>query len=283
MKKKATVISEFAQLVSRHYIFTHAAAISYSTALSLAPFIVIILSLSSLLSPDMQSRMLEEIFTFWGPSVAQVVNIVVDNVKETPSLSSFSGAAGLLALAISASFILTTLRAAFDHIYEFENSENERNSFFDGVKRKLLSVSLVFLVVIISVISLLGTAFLDFFFAGSKKIIWDSLLLITSLMTFTFLFTGLNYYIPSTKPSLRQAFKAGILTSVCFHFGKYLIGIYLKLAAVGSAYGVAGALIVFLVWVYYTAAIILLSTEAVLFQERKRKKQFFQSAKIKIS
>jgi len=51
------------------------------------------------------------------------------------------------------------------------------------------------------------------------------------------------------------------VTSVWFHMGKYLIGLYVGRASVGSAFGAAGSLAVLLVWIYYSAQLILLGAE----------------------
>jgi membrane protein len=52
-----------------------------------------------------------------------------------------------------------------------------------------------------------------------------------------------------------------VVTAVLFTIGKSLIGWYLGSSAIASSYGAAGALIVLLLWVYYSAQIFLLGAE----------------------
>jgi membrane protein len=52
-----------------------------------------------------------------------------------------------------------------------------------------------------------------------------------------------------------------VVTAVLFNVGKYLIGLYLGKAAVGSAFGAAGSFVVLLVWVYYSTQLLLLGAE----------------------
>ncbi len=56
-------------------------------------------------------------------------------------------------------------------------------------------------------------------------------------------------------------FLGAFFTACLFTIGKSLIGWYLAVAAIGSAYGAAGALIVILLWVYYSAQIFLFGAE----------------------
>ncbi len=70
--------------------------------------------------------------------------------------------------------------------------------------------------------------------------------------------TGL---VPDVKVAWKDVFVGSVITAVLFLFGKFLIGMYLSRGSLGSAYGAAGSLIVFLAWVYYSAQIVLLGAE----------------------
>jgi membrane protein len=61
----------------------------------------------------------------------------------------------------------------------------------------------------------------------------------------------------------RHVWFGAIVTAVLYAIGKALFGLYVEWSGVKSGYGAAGALVVFLVWVYYTAQIILFGAEAV--------------------
>jgi membrane protein len=63
------------------------------------------------------------------------------------------------------------------------------------------------------------------------------------------------HYLPDQRLEWRRAIQGGAITAILFVFGKELIGIYLGSAALGSAYGAAGSIVVFLIWVYYSALI----------------------------
>jgi membrane protein len=85
--------------------------------------------------------------------------------------------------------------------------------------------------------------------------------LIISLLGITAVFALTFRYVPATKVRWRPALQGGLLTAVLFMLGKYAIGAYIAKAAVGSAYGAAGSVVVVIVWMYYTAQIVFFGAE----------------------
>ena len=89
-----------------------------------------------------------------------------------------------------------------------------------------------------------------------------------SLAGISFLFALIFKYVPEKIIALRDVWLGAIATAFLFTIGKYLIGLYLGKAAVGSAYGTAGSLVVVLVWVYYSTMIFLFGAEFTHILER---------------
>jgi membrane protein len=75
------------------------------------------------------------------------------------------------------------------------------------------------------------------------------------------LFALIFKYVPEANIKWKDVWEGAIATALLFTIGKSLIGIYLGKAAVGSAYGAAGSLIVVIVWVYYSAMIFFFGAE----------------------
>ena len=82
-----------------------------------------------------------------------------------------------------------------------------------------------------------------------------------SLAGITVLFALIFRYVPETKIAWEQIWIGAAVTALLFTIGKFLIGIYLGKAAVGSAYGAAGSLVAVIVWIYYSAMIFLFGAE----------------------
>ncbi len=75
------------------------------------------------------------------------------------------------------------------------------------------------------------------------------------------LFAMIFKWLPETKLSWHDVWIGAAVTSALFSVGRYLIGLYLGQAAVGSTYGAAGAFVVLLVWIYYSTVILLFGAE----------------------
>jgi membrane protein len=119
----------------------------------------------------------------------------------------------------------------------------------------LLMVSLLFS----AMIALLGK-----FLAGAlpvPEVVLHLANLAISWVAVTALFALLYKVVPDVKIEWRDVWIGAAVTSLLFSVGKFLIGLYLGKASVGSAYGAAGSLVVFLVWVYYSAQIFFLGAE----------------------
>ncbi len=77
----------------------------------------------------------------------------------------------------------------------------------------------------------------------------------------TFVFAFMYKYLPQVKIQWRDVFIGAIITSILFTLGKYIIGFYLGKSQIATAYGAAGSLVAFLLWVYYSSQVIFLGAE----------------------
>jgi membrane protein len=85
----------------------------------------------------------------------------------------------------------------------------------------------------------------------------------------TVLFALIFKILPDAKIAWRDVWLGAAVSALLFTIGKFLIGLYLGKASVGSAYGAAGSLVVFIVWVYYSAQIFFLGAQFTqVFSER---------------
>ncbi|MEG3440418.1 YhjD/YihY/BrkB family envelope integrity protein, partial [Pannus brasiliensis CCIBt3594] len=77
----------------------------------------------------------------------------------------------------------------------------------------------------------------------------------------TFLFGFIFKYLPDVRITWKDVRVGAIMTAILFTFGKYILGLYLGMGTLGSTYGAAGSLVVFLLWVYYSAQIFFFGAE----------------------
>lgn len=244
----------------KHEIFVMAPALAYATALALAPFVLIILSIISFLDHDLQSKFTLELTTAFGGEVGTAVKSIIENVDQHPKISGLSGLIGFFILFISASAIFTQLRIALDKINEFKGHARE-DTVWTFLRGKFWSVGLVLAFAFLSIASMLVTAFIGLIYPNGEGVLWHMISFGVNFVLFTLVFTAIFRYIPSEHLSFKRCLFSGAVSTVFYLLGKTLISLYLGKAGLGSPYGAAGSLIVFLAWVYYTAITLLVSYE----------------------
>jgi membrane protein len=93
------------------------------------------------------------------------------------------------------------------------------------------------------------------------KRILSSINLVVSFVLISILFAAIYKILPDRPLAWRDVNLGAIVTTALFTVGKSLIAIYIGSSAIVSSYGAAGALIAFLLWVYYSAQIFLRGAE----------------------
>jgi membrane protein len=77
----------------------------------------------------------------------------------------------------------------------------------------------------------------------------------------TVLFALLDRVLPDSWVAWRDVWTGAAITALLFSIGKALIGLYLGHTTTGSPFGAAGSVVLFLLWVYYSAQIFLFGAE----------------------
>lgn len=258
--KTKKYLTEFVEDIDKHEIFLLSASIAYTTALALAPFVLILLSVASLLGPEMQQKLSEAMTSTIGPKAGEAINVVIKSTKEHPSLSSISSIIGFVILVVSASAIFTQLRIALNKINEHKATKQE-GGLKGFIKDKVFSVGLVFGFAFLSVVSLILSSVMTAVFPGGEGFLLKTLNFFVNFLMFSTVFTLIYHFIPTDKLTWKTCAISGITSTIFYLIGKGVIGVYLGKAAIVSSYGAAGSLIAFLIWVYYTALTLLVSYE----------------------
>lgn len=241
------------------------AALAFYTVLSLAPLLIVAVGVTSLFlsRAEVQEGILEQVSLALGPEGGEVVNILRSlfanafNAYET-STGIITSAVGLVVLLFGASLVLVELRAAVNVLYDVEAPKTRREGALTFVKNRLISVGLVLGIGVLIV----GTLTLSTYFAASGAYLREHHLPVALLgglesaagFVLLTLFLALLYkYVPAVRVRWRDVWLAAVLTALLFLLGRWLLGAYIAESALSSAYGAAGSLVVFLLWVYYSA------------------------------
>lgn len=243
------------------------AAIAYYTALSLSPLLVVVVGIAGLAFGQEAAR---------GEIVVQLREAIGTEAAafiEQLVLQSASPAHGIVAttiaivlLFVGASGVFSQLQSSLNSIWKVPGVESE-GGVWSFVKERLLSFLLVCGTAFLLLVSLVVTAIL----AGISSRIDDWLpgmdvlaRILDFVLNFALtaaLFAMIFKWLPQARLAWRDVSIGAGTTAVLFSLGRFLIGLYLGRTAVGSPYGAAGAFVVLLVWIYYSAQILLFGAE----------------------
>lgn len=245
-----------------------AASLSYYTALSLAPLLILLITFVSLIGNNFKAELLTEIQGLVGEQASEAIRAIAINADRAPEMRGVAGFVGIATLLFSAAAIFGQLRASLNKIFEVSKNElkakDEQSFWMDSLgylKEKIFSMGMVLTFVFISIISLVVSSFLSLFLKGAEGLLFQMLNLVISFLIFGFLFACIYYFIPAVNVRPKIAITSGFVTALMFSIGKSLIGLYLGQNAVASLYGAAGSFIVLLMWVYYSSVVIFISAE----------------------
>jgi membrane protein len=165
---------------------------------------------------------------------------------------------------VTASGVFSEMQAALNRIWE---ADADGQPLLSIVRARAASLGLVAALGFLMMASLAASAGLSALgnYLGSHTefapLLLSLLNTVISLLLFTLLFAAIFKVLPDTEIAWRDVVVGAMTTAVLFTAGKSLIGWYLGTTAASSGYGAAGALILILLWIYYSAQIFLFGAE----------------------
>jgi membrane protein len=257
------------------------AALAFYSAFSLAPLLLIAIGMASAVVGDnaAQSGLSEELRQVLGPAAADAVIAMLKNANATGEGTRIT-IVGLGTLLLGASGAFVQLQTALNVIWSEKSSDSSLpvtspaaqagmvKAVLLFIRKRLLSFGAV-LVTGLLLLALLGVnSTLAALHQGvsstslfGSPALWQGLSMLVSFCFTALLFALIFKLLPDTPVRWADAGKGAILTAVLFTIGQYLIGMYLGQASIGSTFGAAGSLVILLVWVYYSAQIVLFGAE----------------------
>jgi membrane protein len=242
------------------------AALSYYTLFSIAPLLLIVISVAGLVFGQDAARgeIVSQLGGLMGADAAKAIENLLASVNR-PGAGIFSTAVGIVVLFVGATTVFGELQDALDRIWRAP--ARERSGVWALLRARVLSFGLILAVGFLLIASLVLSAALSALgkwwaplFGG-----WEALLqfanFVASFVLITVMF-GLIYKImPRVRIQWHDVWIGAAVTALLFTIGKLLIGLYIGKTSVASGFGAAGSLVVVLIWVYYSAQIFLLGAE----------------------
>ena len=242
------------------------AALAYYTVFSLVPFLVVVIALIGLVlgQEAAQSAILSHIATLVGDQSAAAIKDMIQRADQ-PSTGLVATGLAVVTLLFGASGVFGQLQDALNTVWGVEPKEGR--GVWGFIKDRFLSFVAVLGTGFLLLVSLILSSALAAFgkwFSGLLPLPEALLHLFNFVLSFvvvTGLFALIFKVLPDARVAWRDVWVGALLTAALFTIGKYALGLYLGKSNVASAYGAAGSLVLILVWVYYSAQILLYGAE----------------------
>ncbi len=260
-------------LRSLKYLFTHTfahwnkveaphmgAALSTYTAFSLAPLLVLLVGSLDLIfhSDGLRYSIVKEVSVIGGASIGDFLSSVLTNTETHKAKSVIVSLISFIILVAGAMGVLYELKGSLDKI--FEAKAKTASGVWGFMRGRLLSLSMLpalsFLLLVSFVVSA-GLSIVEKYWSGmiGITIIGTVINALLAVGVSTLLFWYMYKVIPDKKLPRRAIFIGAFVTALLFLIGKFILGFYLTSVAADSPYGAAGAIVIFLLWIYYSTLI----------------------------
>jgi membrane protein len=242
------------------------AALAYYTMFSLAPLLLIVVSVAGLVfgAEAARGEVFGQIRGLVGDDGAAAIQSLLDSV-DSPSGGTLATLAGVGLMLFGATTVFGELQDALDRIWRAP--QRPAGGWWSWLRARLLSFGLILGLGFLLMVSLLlsaGIAAAEKWWApmfGDWELLARSINAVVGFGLVTVLFAAIYKIMPRVRIDWADVWVGAIVTAVLFSIGRVLIGLYIGRSAVASGFGAAGSLVVVLVWVYYSAQVFLLGAE----------------------
>lgn len=249
-----------------HEAMTRGAAIACYTLFSIAPLLVVAVAIAGFFfGRDMVSEAVSGQLTgLVGVQGGQAIEAMMKGSSHEAGSKGIAALVGAVILLITASGVFAELQAALNVIWQAEQKPVSVGAL---VRARALSIGLVGATGFLLLVSLLVSAVLSAFggwitgFLPMLEIVLKAVNFLVSVALVAVLFGAIYKILPDRNLTWRDVAVGALITAFLFTLGKTVIGWYIGGSGMAESYGAAGALVVVLIWVYYSAQVFLLGAE----------------------
>lgn len=268
MKKILKLFKQTARGWRDHNISMMAAALSYYTFFSLAPLLLIAVSIAGFFfdRQEVVDDVMLQISHLVGPSGALVIHDILLRSGQQQGTGIIGVTAGSAAIILGALFVFMQLQISLNIIWGAPVHAAAKGPLA-FMRNWLLSFSLILAAGFLLLVSLLLSAVLSAVSHSMEHLlpgtigVWGALNFVASLGIITLLFALLFKVLPNTYIEWRDVWIGALITAALFNIGKFFIGLYIGSSFIASTYGAAASIVVILLWVFYASQILYIGAE----------------------
>ena len=253
------------QAWSDDYAPSMGAALSYYTLFSIAPLLLIVISVAGMIFGEkaVQGELTGSLQFLMGEEGAKAIEGLLTSVSE-PKEGIVATVIGIFVLLLGATTVFGELQNSLDRIWRAP-ARKDASSLWRLLRSRLLSFGMIlgmaFLLMVSLVLDTVLQALGKMWGTGAFEAIGQALNMVVGFAITTTIFAMIYKLLPRAKVAWHDVWVGAAVTAVLFTLGKFLISLYIGRSAVASSFGAAGSLVVVMIWVYYSAQIFLLGAE----------------------
>lgn len=242
-------------------------SLSYYTIFSLAPLLIIIISLSGIfLGQDAaEGKIYSQLSNFVGSNTASQLQTMIHNASLSGK-SKFAAIIGIVTLVVGATTVFAQIQDTINFVWGIK--PKPKKGWLNFLKNRFLSFSVIIGLAFLLLVSLTVSALVDGFSASLQArfphitvvVLYVVNTAITLLLT-TLIFGAIFKVLPDARIRWKDVLAGAVTTAILFMLAKFGISYYISKSNVGSTYGAAGSLVVLLLWVYFSAMILYFGAE----------------------
>jgi membrane protein len=246
-----------------------AAALAFYTMLSLAPLLVLTITIAGLLvePKDARAEVTDQIRMLVGPEGAQQIHNMLKSAGRHGQ-GIFGDVLSVLVLIYGATSVVAQLQSSLNEAWKVE-PDPKRGGVRNFLIKRLLSLTMILGIAFLLLISLVLTTIASAF--GDKLVEWlpgevSAYVPLASntgvfFLLVTLLFAAMFKILPDARVAWSDVWIGAAGTALLFIVGKFLIDLHLSHSNLMSTYGAAGSLVLVLLWTYYSSMIFLFGAE----------------------
>jgi membrane protein len=267
----AALVGEVWQAWRADYAASMGAALAYYTMFSLAPLLLIVISVAGLVFGEAAARgeIQAQLDALMGQRSASAVQALLASVHQ-PAQGRAATVLGLVLLLAGAFSVFGELQDALDRIWRVPAGRRAEIGWFGLIRSRLLSFGMILAMGFLLTVSLVVSAVLAALVKFGRSLgpvfgDWQAVLEVGNALGGFLLAAAMFALIFKLMPRVQVQWKdvwiGAVFTAALFALGKTLIGLYIGRSGVASGFGAAGSLVVVLMWVYWSAQILLIGAE----------------------
>jgi membrane protein len=240
------------------------AALAYYSIFSIGPLIVVVISVATLVldREGVQQEVTGAIKGLLGEKGAEAVNTMLSAAGK-PGEGIFASIIGTVTLVFAAIGVVVQLKEALNTVWNVKQKPG--GGIWGFARSYVFSLAGVLALGFLLLISMLLTAGLSAVGKSWGNVVPEGLLhvveFVVSFAVISLLFAMMFKWLPDADVAWRDVWLAAIGTAALFEIGKFLIGFYIGKQGLESTYGASASIVVVLIWVYYSAQIVLFGAE----------------------